>query len=136
MNTQTSNTGLTLQDSLNIDAAFRKYMDDIVKKADNLTKSQDLCGRTAAQNLNRVMTQYQSIAATVFWMDYQVNRKIISIELKNSIEAALNDSTIVNKILEHSNTLHLGIQQDIQVRYAIQLIAFVTRYIRIRTNER
>ena len=131
-----SQTGMTVQDMLNIESAFRQHMDDIVESANNITGNNiTLCGRSAAQNLYQVMNQYKSIEATVFWMEYQVNRKLFPAQLMSEIVKALRNTTIVDKIVEDLGITRESIKQEIKVRYAVQLMAFVSRYIRIRTTK-
>lgn len=131
---------LALQEQLNIESAFRFYMDEIVTRANTITNvqkpSEELCGRSAAQNLYQVMTQYQSVQATIFWMDYQVSRKLFPKSLLNKVKQELEDSTIPNKIIAIVNTSNEDTKATIKIRYAIQLIAFTTRYIRMRNNTR
>ena len=143
MSTTPVDTNVTVQDQLNIESAFRKYMDDIVQKANTITtvnnSNNDLCARSTAQNLYQVMNQYKSVEATVFWMEYQVsrntnNRILFPQSLKTAIEKALRDTTITDKITTHVGVQSLAVANDIKLRYAIQLIAFVSRYIRMRTT--
>ena len=142
MSTTPVDTNITVQDQLNIESAFRKYMDDIVQKANTITtvdnSINDLCARSTAQNLYQVMNQYKSVEATVFWMEYQVSRNTSRIlfphSLKTAIEKALRDTTITDKITTHVGVQSLAVANDIKLRYAIQLIAFVSRYIRMRTT--
>lgn len=142
MSTTPVDTNITVQDQLNIESAFRKYMDDIVQKANTITtvdnSNNDLCARSTAQNLYQVMNQYKSVEATVFWMEYQVsrntNRILFPHSLKTAIEKALRDTTITDKITTHVGVQSLAVANDIKLRYAIQLIAFVSRYIRMRTT--
>lgn len=147
MSTTPVDTNVTVQDQLNIESAFRKYMDDIVQKANTITtvnnSNNDLCARSTAQNLYQVMNQYKSVEATVFWMEYQVsrntsnrisNRILFPESLKTAIEKALRDTTITGEITTHVGVQSLAVANDIKMRYAIQLIAFVSRYIRMRTT--
>jgi hypothetical protein len=143
MSTTPVDTNITVQDQLNIESAFRKYMDDIVQKANTITtvnnSNNDLCARSSAQNLYQVMNQYKSVEATVFWMEYQVSRNtnkriLFPQSLKTAIEKALRDTTITSEITTHVGVQSLAVANDIKMRYAIQLIAFVSRYIRMRTT--
>jgi hypothetical protein len=142
MSTSTPAT-IAIQEQLNIESAFRFYMDEIVTRANAITSVQntstELCGRSAAQNLYQVMTQYQSVQATIFWMDYQVSRNtqnkvLFPASLRTKVAKELEDLTIPKQIIQRVDTTNQATHDAINIRYAIQLMAFTTRYIRMRTT--